>query len=101
MQLTPSFAAARIGRRTFPFTSAPEISAAYRATIDRLDLGASRAPSCDLLDASGTRIGYVSYNGKVWSGDWDAGTAVCVFNPYDPVDAIFARANALALGGRS
>ena len=100
MQLTPSFAAARIGRRTFPFTTAPEISAAYRATIDRLRLGGSATPSCDLLDTTGKRIGYVSYNGKVWSGDWDAGTAVCVFNPYDPVDALFQRANALVLGGR-
>jgi len=82
MQITPTFAAAKIGRRTFPFTTAEEISRAYRATIDRLGLGASRAPSCDLLDGNGHRIGYVSYNGKVWSGDWDAGTAVCVFNPY-------------------
>ena len=87
MQITPSFTTARIGRRTFPFTTAFEISAAYRATIERLNLGASRAPSCDLLDGSGKRIGYVSYNGKVWSGDWDAGTAVCVFNPYEQVAA--------------
>jgi hypothetical protein len=82
MTPTVSFAAAKIGRRTFPFTTAEEVSSAYRATIDRLDLGASRAPSCDLLDSNGHRVGYVSYNGKVWSGDWDAGTAVCVFNPY-------------------
>jgi len=38
--------------------------------------------SCDLLDGQGARIGYVSYNGKVWSGDWGAETAVCIFNPY-------------------
>lgn len=80
--LFPTFAAARIGRRAFPFTTAAEVSSAYRDTIDRLGLGASRAPSCDLLDGEGRKVGYVSYNGKVWSGDWDAGTAVCVFNPY-------------------
>ena len=85
MQMTTSFAAAKIGRRKFPFTSAEDVSRAYRATIDCLNLGASRAPSCDLLDGNGRRIGYVSYNGKVWSGDWDAGTAVCVFNPYAEV----------------
>ena len=82
MNIAPSFAAARIGRRTFPFTTPVEVSAAYRATIDHLGLGGSATPSCDLLDADGCKVGYVSYNGKVWSGDWDAGTAVCVFNPY-------------------
>ena len=72
----------RIGRRKFPFTTAEAASAAYRAIIDEQDLGASESPNCDLLDKSGTRIGYVSYNGKVWFGDWDAETAVCIFNPY-------------------
>jgi hypothetical protein len=76
-----TFAFARIGRRAFLFTTANEVSAAYRATIDRLGLGGSRTPPCDLLDADGRKVGYVSYNGKVWSGDWDAGTAVCLFNP--------------------
>lgn len=73
----------RIGRRKFPFTTAEAASAAYRAIIDEQDLGASESPNCDLLDGSGTRIGYVSYNGRVWSGDWDAGTSVCVFSPYE------------------
>jgi hypothetical protein len=82
MQSTPLFAAVRIGRNAYAFTTAAEVSAAYRATIDRLGLGASETPSCDLLDASGNLVGHVSYNGKVWSGDFDAGNAVCVFNPY-------------------
>lgn len=72
----------RIGRRKFQFTTAEAASAAYRAIIDEQDLGASDSPNCDLLDKTGTRIGYVSYNGKVWSGDWEAETAVCIFNPY-------------------
>ena len=72
----------RIGRSKFPFTTAEAASATYRAIIDEQDLGASESPNCDLLDGQGSRIGYVSYNGKVWSGDWVAGTAVCIFNPY-------------------
>jgi len=87
MQLTTTFAFIKIGRRSWPFTDASEVSAVYRAVIDDLGVGASRAPSCDLLDGEGRKVGYVSYNGKVWSGDWDAGTAVCIFNPYAEVAA--------------
>lgn len=79
---TFSPAKVRIGRRKFHFTTAEAASAAYRAIIDEQDLGASQSPNCDLLDSQGTRIGYVSYNGKVWTGDWAAGTEVCIFNPY-------------------
>ncbi len=73
----------RIGRRKSKFTTAEAASAAYRAIIDEQDFGASESPNCDLLDKNGSRIGYVSYNGRVWSGDWDAGTSVCIFNPYE------------------
>lgn len=77
-----TIAKVRIGRRKFTFTTAEAASAAYCAIIDEQDLGASESPNCDLLDSSGSRIGYVSYNGKVWSGDWADETAVCIFNPY-------------------
>jgi hypothetical protein len=82
MQVSTTFAAVKIGSRVFPFTSHEDVSAAYRGTIDALGLGGSATPSCHLLDGNGRKIGYVSYNGKVWSGDWDAGTAVCLYNPY-------------------
>lgn len=75
-------ATVRIGRRKHQFSTVEAASAAYRALIDDQDLGASEAPNCDLLDVKGSKVGYVSYNGKVWTGDWDAGTAVCIFNPY-------------------
>lgn len=78
-----TFAFARIGRSSYPFTDAADVSAAYLETIRQCgDLGCSQTPPCDLLDAEGRKVGYVSYIGKVWSGDWDAGTAVCLFNPY-------------------
>lgn len=78
---TSSFVRVRIGKSTFAFTGFAAVSAAYTATIDYLDLGASEAPNCELLDAKGNRIGYVSYNGKVWRGDWNANNAVCLFDP--------------------
>lgn len=81
MNIQPTFASVRIGTRRFAFTTAAIVSNAYRAVIDELDLGASEAPNCELLDASGKRIGYVSYNGRVWSGDWDSDAAICVFDP--------------------
>lgn len=65
---TTDFFSVGIGRRTFPFTTCEEVSAAYRDTIERLDLGASRTPQCSIFDASGNQVGYVSYNGRVWAG---------------------------------
>ncbi len=40
----------RVGRGTFPFSSFAAASAAYRAAIERLDLGVSEAPACEVLD---------------------------------------------------
>jgi hypothetical protein len=62
--------------RAFPFTSAEEVSAAYRATIERLGIGGSQTPACIILDSAGNETGYVSYNGRVWRGrmrDWQPG----------------------------
>ncbi len=74
--IEPGPALVRIKRKTFPFAGYAETSAAYRQTIDSLGLGASDAPSCDLLAADGTLFGHVSYNGRVWRGtarDWKPG----------------------------
>lgn len=78
------FANVTVGRRSFPFTSFAEVSAAYRATIESLDLGCSKTPLCSIFDSSGRQTGYVSYNGKVWAGrqrDWQPG-AEPLFNPF-------------------
>lgn len=75
-----------IGTKRFPFTTPEAASAAYRAYIEARNLGASRAPSCNIVDGDGKQVGYVSYNGKVWQGtqgDWHArNNPQPVFNPY-------------------
>jgi hypothetical protein len=43
----------RVGRGTYPFSSYAAASAAYCATIERLGLGISEAPVCELLDDAG------------------------------------------------
>ena len=61
----------RIGRGTYPFGSYAEVSAAYRATIERLDLGASETPSCELLDAAGSVMARVAYSGRIFEAGAD------------------------------
>lgn len=71
---TVLFKTVRIGRRSFAFTTCEAASVAYRETIERLDVGASEAPLCEILDSEGNVTGRVSYNGRVWMGaDWKAG----------------------------
>lgn len=65
-----------VGRRYHPVTCWRDVSDAYRCTLDSLDIGASRAPRCDILDSTGQVVAHVSYNGKVWAGaatDWHPG----------------------------
>lgn len=77
------FQAVRIGRRMFPFTTCEEVSAAYRATIERLGLGGSKTPPCVILNHLGQPTGRVSYNGRVWRGaEWASGDKPI----YDPTD---------------
>jgi hypothetical protein len=76
----------RIGSRVFPFTGFAEVSAAYRATIDRLGLGASQTPTCKIFDGTGRQTAYVSYNGRVWVYDatdpFDHDNSnVCLYDP--------------------
>lgn len=65
----------RVGSHVFPFTDFAQVSAAYRATIDRLGIGARRTPHCKIFDGTGRQTAYVSYNGRVWA-----------FDPADPFD---------------
>ena len=57
----------RIGRGTYPFSSHAEASAAYCATIERLGLGVSEAPVCEVLDEAGDLVARVAYNGRVFA----------------------------------
>ena len=57
----------RVGRGTYPFSSHAEASAAYRATIERLGLGVSEAPACEVLDEAGNLVARVAYNGRIFA----------------------------------
>ena len=61
----------RIGRGTYPFSSYAEVSAAYRAAIERLGLGVSETPACDVLDGTGNVVAQVAYNGRIFAVDAD------------------------------
>ena len=73
----------RTGKRMFPVATLADASALFCATRDRRCHGASRTPSCDVLDSSGNLIGHVSYNGRIWAGsvrDWSDKTALLFDN---------------------
>jgi hypothetical protein len=57
-----------VGTRYHPVRCWRDVSEAYRRTIDALDIGASHAPRCDILDSTGQIVAHVSYNGRIWSG---------------------------------
>lgn len=96
LSIPADFHSVRIGRRIFPFSDCAQISAAYRASIESLGLGASQTPQCEILDASGAIVGRVSYNGRIWLGaDWQSGDRP-LYDPAgfygDPQDCAPARA---------
>mgnify|MGYP003385277410 CR=1 FL=1 len=66
---TPAGLTATVGTQRFPIQSWSQVSRAYRALLERFDLGASRAPRCLILDARGRTVAHVSYNGRVWKGE--------------------------------
>jgi hypothetical protein len=70
---TSAFRLVRIGRSIFPFTCLEDVSTAYRATIKRLGIGGSETPPCEILDERHEVVGHVSYNGRVWRGEWQPG----------------------------
>jgi hypothetical protein len=77
----------KVGRAKYPFQGAAHASQAYRDTIEELDLGASQTPPCYIIDGKGTKVGHISYNGKVWAGaEWQSGDEP-VYNPYALGDA--------------
>ncbi len=78
----------QIGNRRFPLTSYAEASAALRHMLDETGATFSgetgpKAPQPLIVDATGKRIGYISQNGKVWSGnprEWES--SVLLYSPY-------------------
>ncbi len=59
----------RIGRRTLRVASVEDASARYAAERDRRGAGSSRFPEGELVLPDGEVL-RVSYNGRVWRGDW-------------------------------
>ena len=57
----------RVGRGTYPFSSYAAVSAAYCATIERLGLGVSESPVCEVLDEVGNLVARVAYNGRIFA----------------------------------
>jgi len=71
----------RVAGHRLPFYGIAETSRVYRETIDRLALGGSQTPRCEILDGD-TVVAHVSYNGRVWAGArWQPG-ATPLFDPY-------------------
>lgn len=60
---------AHVGFRRFPIMNFEQVSAAYRALLDELGLGASQAPRCLIEDDAGRIHAHVAYNGKVFGGE--------------------------------
>lgn len=77
--LIPSFTYVRIGASLYPYRGLAHASQAYMATIERLGLGASETPRCELLDSAKKPLGYISYNGRAWLGDTSNST--CIYDP--------------------
>ena len=75
---TPPALTLRIGRRVFHVSSLAEASARYAEERNRSGLGASRFREGLVVTAEGEAL-RVSYNGRVWRGDWPA--AELVFEP--------------------
>ena len=57
----------RVGRGTYPFSTYGAASTAYCATIERLGLGVSEAPTCEVLNEAGNVVARVAYNGRVFA----------------------------------
>jgi hypothetical protein len=55
-----------IGRKRYAFTTFAEVSRAYRATIEAMNIGASRTPRCVILGSDGREVARVAYNGRVF-----------------------------------
>lgn len=67
---------AEVGTRRFRVTSWQQVSDAYVAAIDALNVGASKAPACLIKGQDGKVVAHCAYNGKVFAGhpaEWRSG----------------------------
>jgi hypothetical protein len=66
-----------IGKRRYPVASIEDASRMFCAARDKSGFGASKITTPLIYRADGGLLGYISYNGRVWSGhprDWKSGT---------------------------
>ena len=82
------------GRATFPFTTLEAASRAYVRACEALDAHSEShvlahqtrgplAPPCEIIDANGNCLAYISFNGKVWAGEYWNNDYNCLYNPYE------------------
>lgn len=55
------------GRR-YPVASLREASEKWVEFCDRTGAGVSELPTAHVLDSTGSRIGYIAYNGRIFEG---------------------------------
>jgi hypothetical protein len=94
MNMTVTPHAVRVnGRATFPFTSLADASKAYVKACEAIDARSQYevlshrmrgpiAPPCEVIDASGNCLAFISFNGKVWAGELNNNNYQCLYNPY-------------------
>ena len=65
-----------LGGKIYPVESLEDASRRFRAVIETAGSGGAETPTPFILDESGKRIGYLSYNGRIWAGrpeEWKPG----------------------------
>jgi len=73
----------QIGRRRYQVDSFQQASEMFCRARDKMGEGASKTPSPQIVDETGSVIGYVAYNGRVFAGEpqaWTASTALLFDN---------------------
>lgn len=74
----------QIGSRRYQVASFAQASEMFCLARDKMGEGSSNTPSPQLVDEHGKVFGYVSYNGRVWTGDlanWSNGTTTLLYCP--------------------
>lgn len=68
-RLMPQELFLQIGRKRYQVANIPEAVAMYNKARDVSEHGASKMPRVTIVNASGTHLYGISYNGRVWDGD--------------------------------
>lgn len=59
----------QIGHKRYQVASVPQAVAMFSEARDRAEHGASKMPRVTIVNAHGTHLYGISYNGRVWDGD--------------------------------